>query len=131
MTGGKERRWRIVLGTIIVQMGLGTIYTWSLFNQPLVERFGWELSSVAATFSIISFSLAFSTLFSSKIQEKIGLRRLIIFAGITLGAGLIISSQVSSLWALYLFAGIMVGVADGIAYMTVLSNAIKWFPEKK
>ena len=25
----------IVLGTIIVQIGLGTIYTWSLFNQPL------------------------------------------------------------------------------------------------
>jgi MFS transporter, OFA family, oxalate/formate antiporter len=131
MTDSKDRRWLIVLGTIIVQMGLGTIYTWSLFNQPLVASFGWELNSVAATFSIMSFALAFATLFSSKIQEKIGLRRLIAFAGITLGAGLIISSQVSSLWALYLFAGIMVGAADGIAYMTVLSNAIKWFPEKK
>ena len=31
----------IVLGTIICQMGLGTIYTWSLFNQPLVDKFHW------------------------------------------------------------------------------------------
>lgn len=131
MTVSKDRRWLIVLGTIIVQMGLGTIYTWSLFNQPLVERFGWKLSSVAATFSILSFSLAFSTLFASKIQNKWGLRRLITFAGITLGAGLIISSQVSSIWLLYIFAGVMVGAADGIAYITTLSNAIKWFPEKK
>ena len=40
MESRKDRRWLIVLGTIIVQMGLGTIYTWSLFNQPLVEHFG-------------------------------------------------------------------------------------------
>lgn len=45
----------IVLGTIIVQIGLGTIYTWSLFNQPLVSKFGWNLNSVAITFSITSF----------------------------------------------------------------------------
>ena len=59
MAARKDNRWLIVLGTIIVQMGLGTIYTWSLFNQPLVDRFGWELSSVATTFSITSFALAF------------------------------------------------------------------------
>ena len=32
--------WLVVLGTVIVQMGLGTIYTWSLFNQPLVSKYG-------------------------------------------------------------------------------------------
>ncbi len=66
----KVNRWLIVLGTIIVQMGLGTIYTWSLFNQPLVDKFGWQLSSVAITFSIMSFALAFATLFSGKLQEN-------------------------------------------------------------
>lgn len=131
MRENKDHRWLVVLGTIIVMMGLGTIYTWSLYNQPLVDRFGWKLNSVAATFSIMSLALAVSTLASGKIQEKIGLRRLITFSGIALGAGLIISSQVSSLWMLYLSAGIMVGAADGIAYMTTLANAIKWFPEKK
>ncbi len=39
----------IVLGTIICQMGLGTIYTWSLFNQPLVDKFHWGLADVATT----------------------------------------------------------------------------------
>jgi MFS transporter, OFA family, oxalate/formate antiporter len=121
----------VVLGTIIVQMGLGTIYTWSLFNQPLEDKFGWELSSVAITFSITSFSLAFSTLFAGKIQEKWGIRKLIMLAGIVLGLGLILSSQVSSLWMLYLLAGVVVGFADGTAYITSLSNLIKWFPERK
>ncbi|WHY78151.1 OFA family MFS transporter [Neobacillus sp. WH10] len=131
MNSQTSNRWLIVIGTIIVQMGLGTIYTWSLFNQPLVDHFGWQLNSVAITFSITSFSLAFSTLFAGKLQDRWGIRRLIATAGIVLGAGLIISSQISVLWMLYITAGVVVGFADGTAYITSLSNLIKWFPEKK
>ena len=123
--------WLVILGTIIVQMGLGTIYTWSLFNQPLVSKYGWNLNAVAITFSITSFSLAFSTLFASKLQDKWGLRKLIIIAGLSLGIGLMLSSQVSSLPMLYVLAGVVVGYADGTAYITTLSNLIKWFPERK
>ncbi|HDR3886535.1 TPA: OFA family MFS transporter [Bacillus cereus] len=123
--------WLVVLGTVIVQMGLGTIYTWSLFNQPLVSKYGWSLNAVAITFSITSLSLAFSTLFASKLQEKWGLRKLIMIAGLALGLGLILSSQASSLLMLYVLAGVVVGYADGTAYITSLSNLIKWFPERK
>jgi OFA family oxalate/formate antiporter-like MFS transporter len=131
MKSNTNHRWLIVVGTIIVQMGLGTIYTWSLFNQPMVELFNWKLNSVALTFSITSFALAFSTLFAGRLQDRFGLRRLIAGAGIVLGAGLILSSQVSSLWMLYILAGVVVGAADGTAYITSLSNLIKWFPERK
>ncbi|PFU94849.1 oxalate/formate antiport family MFS transporter [Bacillus anthracis] len=123
--------WLVVIGTVIVQMGLGTIYTWSLFNQPLVSKYGWSLNAVAITFSITSLSLAFSTLFASKLQEKWGLRKLIMIAGLALGLGLILSSQASSLILLYVLAGVVVGYADGTAYITSLSNLIKWFPERK
>ncbi|MDF2505865.1 OFA family MFS transporter [Clostridium sp.] len=126
-----EKRWLIVLGTVICQLGLGTIYTWSLFNGPLVNKFGWELSKVALTFSITSFALAFSTLFAGKFQDKLGIRKLISITGIILGIGLLLTSKVSSLPMLYITAGVIVGVADGIAYITSLSNCIKWFPEKK
>lgn len=131
MNGKPVNRLLIVLGTVIMQMGLGTIYTWSLFNSPLVEKFGWDLSSVSITFSITSFALAFSTLFAGKIQEKIGLRKLTAAAGILLGIGLILSSQASSLASLYLLAGVIVGFADGTAYITSLSNLMKWFPDRK
>ena len=72
----------IVLGTIIVQIGLGTIYTWSLFNQPLVSKFGWNLNSVAITFSITSFFLSFSTLFAGKLQQKLDFVNLSLLQGL-------------------------------------------------
>jgi MFS transporter, OFA family, oxalate/formate antiporter len=131
MTNKPVNRWPIVLGTILVQMGLGTIYTWSLFNQPLVNKFGWQLGSVAITFSITSFSLAVSTLFAGRLQERWGIRQLTALAGLVLGIGLMLSSFVTSLPMLYLLAGVVVGFADGTAYITSLSNLIKWFPERK
>lgn len=131
MKNTSERPWLIVLGTVIAQLGLGTIYTWSLFNQPLVNKFGWDLSKVALTFSITSFALAFSTLFAGKLQDKLGIRRLISIAGIIMGIGLMLTSKVTSISMLYVLAGLIVGAADGIAYITTLSNCIKWFPEKK
>ncbi|KWX71565.1 hypothetical protein AMQ84_26910 [Paenibacillus riograndensis] len=130
-TTAGSKRWLIVLGTVIMQMGLGTIYTWSLFNAQLVSKFGWELSSVSITFSITSFALAFATLFAGKLQDRLGLRRLTAAAGIMLGLGLIFSSQARSLPMFYLLAGVVVGYADGTAYITSLSNLIKWFPKNK
>lgn len=83
----------IVLGTIICQMGLGTIYTWSLFNQPLVDKFHWGLADVATTFSITSFFLAFATLFAGKLQERFGIRNLTLCSGILVGLGLIANAR--------------------------------------
>ena len=131
MEQSNQRRGLIILGTVINQIGLGTIYTWSLFNQALVSKFGWQLNKVALTFSIASFALSFSTLFAGKLQEHLGIRKVISICGILLGIGLLISSKVNSLPMLYIFAGIIVGAADGIAYILSLSNCIKWFPEKK
>lgn len=131
MNTAPANRTLIVLGTIITQMGLGTIYTWSLFNQSLVDKYDWSLSSVSMTFSITSFFLAFATLFAGRFQERIGIRSLTIIAGIALGLGLIGSAQVSSLTLIYLLAGVLVGFADGTAYITTLSNLIKWFPQRK
>ncbi|WP_411755431.1 OFA family MFS transporter [Serratia sp. (in: enterobacteria)] len=131
MNSKPANRSLIVLGTIICQMGLGTIYTWSLFNQPLVDKFHWGLGDVATTFSITSFFLAFATLFAGKLQERFGIRNLTLFSGVLVGLGLIASAHVQSLDMIYLLAGVVVGFAVGIAYISTLSNLIKWFPDNK
>ncbi|MCH1927982.1 hypothetical protein L6232_24605, partial [Shewanella sp. C31] len=37
----------------------------------------------------------------------------------------------SSIWTLWLFGGVLIGAMNGVLYLTSLTNAIKWFPEKK
>ncbi len=126
-----NNRLLILLGTIMTQFALGSVYTWSLFNQPLSDKFGWEISQIAITFSIFSLALAVGTLFTSKLQEKLGIKKVTGIVGIVLGVGLILTSKVNSLIMLYLTIGLVVGISNGIAYMMTLSNCLKWFPEKK
>lgn len=127
----KESRWLVVLGAVLVQICLGSIYTWSLFNQPLIDKFGWEKSAILLNFSITVAMFAFSTIFAGKLQNKIGPKKVAILGGLLLGIGLILSSKATSLIELYIFYGVMGGTGVGTAYVAPLTTCIKWFPEKR
>jgi len=124
-------RYRTLAGTILCQFGLGSVYTWSLFNDGLSSKLSEPLTQVAFTFGLLSMALAVASSLSSRLQEKFGLRIVAIGAGLALGLGLFLTSTAASLPALYIYGGILVGGADGTAYLLTLSNCVKWFPERK
>lgn len=124
-------RWLVAVGTIIAQIGLGTIYTWSLFNQPLANKFETNISDVSITFSIMSLALAVAAMFGDALEKKLGIRKLTTIAAVLLSVGLIGTAFAPTLSLVYVLAGVLVGAADGVAYLTCLSNCIKWFPDKK
>lgn len=124
-------RWWVVFGAVLLQVCLGAIYSWSLFNQPLMDKFGWTSAEVFMTYSIAIFVFAFSTIFSGRLQDQIGPRKVATIGGILYGSGLIISSFATTLPMLYLGYGVLSGAGVGFAYVCPLSTCVKWFPEKK
>ncbi|HKL42816.1 MAG TPA: OFA family MFS transporter [Clostridia bacterium] len=124
-------RWWVVFGAVLLQVCLGAIYSWSLFNQPLMDKFGWTSEEVFMTYSIAIFVFAFSTIFSGRLQDQIGPRKVATIGGILYGSGLIISSFATTLPMLYLGYGVLSGAGVGFAYVCPLSTCVKWFPEKK
>lgn len=124
-------RWWVVFGAVLLQVCLGAIYSWSLFNQPLMDKFGWTNAEVFMTYSIAIFVFAFSTIFSGRLQDQIGPRKVATIGGILYGSGLIISSFATTLPMLYLGYGVLSGAGVGFAYVCPLSTCVKWFPEKK
>ncbi len=75
-------RWSVVFGAVLLQVCLGAIYSWSLFNQPLMDKYGWTNEQVVMTYSIAIFVFAFSTIFSGRLQDKIGPRKVATIGGI-------------------------------------------------
>ncbi|MFM5025255.1 MFS transporter [Aeromonas caviae] len=118
-------RYLTLLGTIITQFALGSVYTWSLFNAQLSDKLDEPVSQVAFAFGLLSLSLA------GKLQERFGVRNVTLGAGVLLGIGFFLTAHASNLAMLYLCAGILVGFADGTGYLMTLSNCVKWFPERK
>ncbi len=53
-----QKKFLTLVGTVITQFALGSVYTWSLFNSPLAEKLGDPISQVAFSFGLLSLSLA-------------------------------------------------------------------------
>jgi len=124
-------RWLTLCGTVITQFALGSVYTWSLFNQPLSQKLSAPVSKIALSFGILSLTLALASSMAGKLQERFGVRNVTLSAGILLTIGLFLTAESSSIGMLYLSAGVLVGLADGTGYLLILSNCVKWFPERK
>ena len=124
-------RYLTLLGTIITQFALGSVYTWSLFNAQLSDKLDEPVSQVAFAFGLLSLSLAVASSLAGKLQERFGVRNVTLGAGVLLGIGFFLTAHASNLAMLYLCAGILVGFADGTGYLMTLSNCVKWFPERK
>ncbi|VEC48243.1 Putative resistance protein [Klebsiella aerogenes] len=127
----QSTRWLTLIGTIITQFALGSVYTWSLFNSSLSDKLGEPVSQVAFSFGLLSLGLALSSSVAGKLQERFGVKRVTMASGILLGLGFFLTAHSSSLMMLWLSAGVLVGLADGAGYLLTLSNCVKWFPERK
>ncbi|TVP91704.1 L-lactate MFS transporter [Alkalibacterium sp.] len=125
------KRWKVLLGGVLMQLCIGGIYTWSLFNQPLAEKFGWSRTEVYTAYSLIVFIFAFVTIFSGRLQDKIGPRKVATAGIICFSLGLLIASQATSLMTLYLGYSLLGGIGVGMVYVCPLSTSLKWYPKKK
>ncbi|MCW8996535.1 MAG: OFA family MFS transporter [Psychromonas sp.] len=126
-----QKKWFTLIGTVMAQFALGSVYTWSLFNSPLADKLDEPIRQVAFSFGILSLALAFASSISGKLQERFGVRKVTIGAGLLLGASLLLSAHASNLAMLYISAGLLVGFADGTGYLMTLSNCVKFFPKHK
>ncbi|QGT98679.1 hypothetical protein SYNTR_0086 [Candidatus Syntrophocurvum alkaliphilum] len=124
-------RWIVVFGAVLIQLCLGAVYSWSLFNAPLIELHGWEASGVVLTFSITIATMSVFTIIAGRVQDKIGPRWVATAGGVLLGLGVILASQATSLWQLYLCYGLIGGAGVGTAYVCPLATCVKWFPDKR
>lgn len=125
---------------MINHLCLGSVFAWSIFNQPLTRLHGflvpasadWTLGDVSITFSLVMAGFAWGA-FLSKYLERFGPRFCCLVGASSLGSGFLLSSfaiNTHSLGLLYT-AGLVWGLANGWAYVPPVATLIKWFPKRK
>ena len=74
-------RWRLVPFATLNHLSLGSVFAWSMFNQPLMRLQGvvvpaahdWTLGDVTVTFSLIMGGFAWGAVFSKHL-DRMGAR---------------------------------------------------------
>ena len=74
-----------MIGALIVQAVLGTVYAFSVFVKPLESEFGWSRLTTQWAFSFALLTFAFSMIPAGKLQDRIGPRKVATIGGILLG----------------------------------------------
>lgn len=129
-----KNRWLIALAAVGIHISIGSVYAWSVFTNPLIDTYGWNLSAVSLTFSIAILFLGLSAAFMGHFVEKHGPRVSGMVAASFFGFGMIGSgaaTMLESLWLLYITYGMLGGIGLGIGYITPVSTLVKWFPDRR
>ncbi|MHA1768682.1 MAG: L-lactate MFS transporter [Candidatus Thorarchaeota archaeon] len=139
-------RYLVILGAIIVQLCLGSIYAWSFFQTALnggsahVGVYLWPSLYSQLPFAAGLASFALFMIFAGRWQDRVGPRKVATVGGLLLGAGYILSFFVDQiagsdplLGTIYLVItyGIIGGAGIGFAYVCPIAALVKWFPDKK
>jgi OFA family oxalate/formate antiporter-like MFS transporter len=133
----------VILGALIVQLCLGSIYAWSFFQTALKDTagaYGWASLLTQLPFAAGLASFALFMIFAGRWQDRVGPRKVATIGGILLGAGYILAFFVDAvaggdafLGTVYLIItyGIIGGAGIGFAYVCPIAALVKWFPDKK
>lgn len=125
-------RWLIAAAGVTVQVGLGTVYSWSVYRRPLSEQFGWSIPDVTLTFSILIVTAGLVAFLGGLWMRRVGPRRVAVCAGVLYGAGVALSSLSGGhLPLLYLTYGLMGGAGLGLGYIVPIATLVKWFPDRR
>ncbi|MEI6840308.1 MAG: OFA family MFS transporter [Methanomicrobiales archaeon] len=132
----EKGRWVLIILGMVINLCLGSIYSWSVFVAPLTAYFTTLGQTVTASEILLPFSvfLAFFAIampLTGKYIEQLGPRNVVIIGGCLTGLGWLLSSFAGSVQWLYIFYGVIAGTGVGIAYGVPVAVAARWFPDRR
>jgi MFS family permease len=127
-------RWVVAAAGTGLMAVLGTVYSWSLYAQPLAAAFGWSASTTTWAFALAIFSLGVGAVLGGRLQDRLGPRPVALAGAALWGAGnLAAGLGTGALGAPWLYAtyGVVGGLGLGLGYVTPVAAVTKWFPDRR
>jgi len=123
--------WVAGASTLIMLAMWGTFYSFGIFFKPLLTDFGWTRAMTSGAFSLSTMLHGVGGIFTGRLTDRFGPRMVISITGLLLGLGYLLMSQTNSIWQLYIFYGIFVGVGMGGPFVPLLTTTARWFAVRR
>ena len=133
-TGQGPNRWLIAIMCALLELCLGSVYAWSYFQPLLVEEYRWSNTQASWAFCLNIFFVGVAAAWGGMNLARIGPQKLAVTGALLLAGGYELAAlalAMKSLTVLYVGYGAVGGFGVGMAYVTPVATATKWFPDKK
>ena len=115
---------------MILALCAGIVYTWSVFQKPIMESFGWSIESVSLTYTLQILASTITPIFIGKYQKRLGVKNYLRIGILIYVTGLVATMFASSIAYLYIVYGLVVGVGISMLYPCLMSYGGSIFPER-
>jgi oxalate/formate antiporter len=130
--GAVPARWTQLGCGVVCMMAISSPqYTWTLFTKPLAAELGVALPALQVTFSLLVILQTFLAPLQGYWVDRFGPRLLISLGTVLSGLSWVLAARANSMVGLYLSYGLLGGVGTGIVYIGVISQMVKWFPDRR
>ena len=124
--------WYIVAACLVLTILDGMLlYSFGIFQPYINDDFGLSRAAGSSIFSLRSFVLAFSLAISGRLVDKYDPRAVIFIGGVIAALGIFLTGLATKTWELYLYYGFLVGLGDGVLYITCVTVISRWFVKKR
>jgi MFS family permease len=124
---------RLFYGYVVVFVAfLIMTISWAVYNSfgvfftPMSAQYLWDRAVTSGAFSLSMFIYGILGIAVGAINDRFGPKVLLTSCGIILGLGYLLMSQVTTLWQLYLFLGLILGIGMSGIWVPLLSTVAKW-----
>jgi OFA family oxalate/formate antiporter-like MFS transporter len=129
-----KNRWLVAASAMAIHLSIGSVYAYSVYQNPLQETLGWSIADVSLAFTVAIFTLGMASASLGRYVEKYGPRRAGLAASVLFGGGTVLAGvavQVESHLAFLATYGAVAGVGLGVGYITPISTLVSWFPDRR
>jgi MFS transporter, OFA family, oxalate/formate antiporter len=124
------RWWQLAIGVFCMVMIANLQYGWTLFVNPIDEKYHWGRTAIQVAFTIFVLTETWLVPIEGYLVDKYGPKPVTVVGGILCGIAWALNSVADSLTLLYVAAAIG-GIGAGAVYGTCVGNALKWFPDRR
>lgn len=123
----------ILVPAAALQLCVGILYMWSVFQPHVVRHFGWDFQVTAGTSSIMLFAFVAGTLAGGFLLDRSGTRPVVTLGSLVFSAGILATSFLGSREPrlIHLTYGLVAGTGTGLVYGGVVSCVQRWYPRRR
>jgi OFA family oxalate/formate antiporter-like MFS transporter len=130
-TASVATRWgQLIFGIICMVMIANLQYGWTLFVNPIDQKYHWGRAAIQVAFTIFVLTETWLVPLEGYLIDKFGPRIMVCGSGFLVAIAWMMNAYANSLALLYLAAAIG-GIGAGVIYGASVGNALKWFPDRR
>src|SRR3954471_12238612 len=97
---GLHRWGQLLMGIVCMAMIANLQYGWTLFVNPIADKYGWTRASIQVAFTIFVLTETWLVPIEGYLVDKFGPRPVVVVGGILCGIGWVMNSFASTLMEL-------------------------------